>query len=177
MSVIERTPRIETADLTLRAPEARDAPRLARLMNDLDIARMTSRIPHPYGIEDAEDFVVRARGVDPTTDCNLLIEHEQWGVVGGLGLNTPPAAAPEVGYWIGKPWWGRGVASEALAGALAWAAGDWRKRYVTAGHFADNPASGSVLIKAGFLYTGDVQWRPSLARGELVATRMMVWLA
>jgi len=177
MCVIEKTPRIETRRLTLRAPEARDAPQLAQLLNEYDIARMTSRIPHPYGPEDAEDFVIRAQGIDPATDCNLLIEHEDLGVVGGLGFYTPEGAALEVGYWIGKPWWGRGIASEALMGALGWAAKDWRKRYVMAGHFADNPASGAVLTRAGFLYTGEVQWKPSLARGELAATRMMVWLA
>ena len=49
---------------------------------------------------------------------------------------------------------------------------------MVAGHFADNPASGQVLCKAGFLYTGDVELRPSAARGRAdVPTRMMVWLA
>jgi hypothetical protein len=48
---------------------------------------------------------------------------------------------------------------------------------VTAGHFADNPSSGSVLIKAGFLYTGVVKDLPSVARGKPARTRMMVWLA
>jgi hypothetical protein len=46
-----------------------------------------------------------------------------------------------------------------------------------AGHFADNPASGQVLIKTGFLYTGDVTPRFSLGRGVDAPTRMMVWLA
>jgi RimJ/RimL family protein N-acetyltransferase len=46
-----------------------------------------------------------------------------------------------------------------------------------AGHFADNDASGRVLVKAGFLYTGVVEHKASIARGEPVDTRMMVWLA
>jgi len=50
-------------------------------------------------------------------------------------------------------------------------------RAVIAGHFADNAASGRVLEKCGFLYTGEVRQRFSLARGEEAATRMMVWLA
>jgi RimJ/RimL family protein N-acetyltransferase len=177
MCVIERTPKIETRRLTLRSPEAGDAPTLAALMADFDIARMTSRVPHPYGLEDAEDFVVRCQGRDPALDRNFMIEHEDHGVVGGLGLFTPPGQPLEVGYWIGRPWWGRGFASEALAGALCWARSDWRKKFIVAGHFSDNPASGAVLCKAGFLYTGEVQWKASVARGEEVATRMMVWLA
>ena len=65
-----------------------------------------------------------------------------------------------------------------MKATLAWAASDWRKNVVWAGHFADNRASGQVLCKAGFLYTGDVVEKTSLGRGGAkVAQRMMVWLA
>ncbi|MBX3479272.1 MAG: GNAT family N-acetyltransferase [Caulobacter sp.] len=177
MCLIEQTPSIETRRLTLRSPAPGDESRLAELMADFDIARMTSRVPHPYGLADAAEFIGRAQGRDPRTDHNFLLEHEDEGVVGGLGLFTPPGQPLEVGYWVGKPFWGRGFASEALTGALAWAGRDWKKRYIVAGHFSDNPASGAVLCKAGFLYTGEVQHRHSLARGEAAPTRMMVWLA
>jgi RimJ/RimL family protein N-acetyltransferase len=60
---------------------------------------------------------------------------------------------------------------------LSWAREVWGRRAVVSGHFADNPASGRVLEKAGFLYTGEVQPRHSTARGEVAPTRMMVWLA
>ncbi len=177
MCVIDISPTIETRRLTLRAPGMADAPRLARLMNDYDIARMTSRVPHPYGLADAEDFVALCQGADPRAGRNFLLDLEDEGVVGGLGFFTPPDGRLEVGYWIGRDWWGRGLATEALSGALAWAARDWRRRYVVAGHFADNPASGQVLVKAGFLYTGEVKSLPSRARGEPADARMMVWLA
>ena len=58
-----------------------------------------------------------------------------------------------------------------------WASRDWGKRCVTAGHFEDNVASGLVLTKADFLYTGVVREMPSIARGEVARSRMMVWLA
>lgn len=177
MCLIERTPRIETRRLILRAPAPGDASAMAALMADYDIARMTSRVPHPYGLADAEAFIEKVQDNDPDRDCNFLIEHEDHGLVGGLGFFTPPGEPLEVGYWIGRPWWGRGFASEALGGALSWARNGWKKRYVTAGHFADNPASGAVLCKAGFLYTGRVEEKHSLARGAPAATRMMVWLA
>jgi len=177
MCVIERTPVIETRRLTLRAPEPRDAARLAEMANDYDIVRMTSRMPWPYRPRDAEDFVARCAGRDPRRDSTFVIELDDEGVTGCVGFFTPPDERLEVGYWVGRQWWGRGVATEALKGALLWASREWGKRLVTAGHFADNPASGQVLVKAGFLYTGVVQRRPCIARGQPMDTRMMVWLA
>ncbi len=177
MCAIERTPVIETRRLTLRAPEPRDVDALASLANDFDIVRMTTRMPWPYGLQDAEAFVGRCRDRDPRRDVTFVVELDDEGVAGCLGFFTPPGRPVECGYWIGRPWWNRGLATEALQGALAWASRQWGKRVVTAGHFADNLASGKVLIKAGFLYTGVVTPRPSLARGEPADTRMMVWLA
>lgn len=177
MCVTTPTPRIETRRLTLRAPEPQDAPRLAALCNEFDIARMTSRMPWPYGLEDAEAFIARQALVDHRSEAAFLIEHDDEGVIGGLGFNPVEGGHTEVGYWVGKPWWGRGVASEALAGAMTWAGRTWRKRVVAAGHFSDNPASGRVLCRAGFLYTGRIELRVSRARDEAVPTRAMIWLA
>ena len=58
MCVIETSPVIETRRLTLRAPDPQDVSRIARMANDIDIARMTKRMPHPFTIGDAEDFVL-----------------------------------------------------------------------------------------------------------------------
>jgi RimJ/RimL family protein N-acetyltransferase len=177
MCVIEKTPTIETRRLTLRAPALDDAARIGRLAGDFAIARMTTRMPWPYSQADADGFVARCQVQDRRKEATFVIDAEDEGVVGVLGFFTPPDGHLEVGYWIGRPYWGRGLATEAAQGALAWAKGDWRKKVVVAGHFADNPASGQVLVKAGFLYTGVVEHKPSVARGETAATRMMVWLA
>ena len=177
MCVIEISPVIETRRLTLRAPEPRDVARIATLGDDYDIARMTLRMPHPYGRREAEAWLGNAVAQDRAWHNSFVIEHEDDGVVGLMGLFHDEDPYPELGYWIGKPWWGRGFATEAVEGALRWASKSWRKRAVAAGHFSDNPASGAVLCKAGFLYTGEVQRRHSLARGEEAPTRMMVWLA
>ena len=67
--------------------------------------------------------------------------------------------------------------TEALKAALGWLAAEWRRKAVWAGHFADNRASAQVLVKAGFLYTGDVVKQSCLARGGPVLSRKMVWLA
>lgn len=177
MCVIETSPVVETRRLLLRAPGHQDIPAIARLANDPDIARMTCRMPHPFGQGDAEDFVVQVAAQDPARAATFLIEHEDQGLVGVIGMFEDADVAPETGYWIGRPFWGRGFATEALEGALVWAGKRWKRRALMAGHFADNPASGRVLEKAGFLYTGETRKRFSKARGEPVDTRMMVWLA
>lgn len=174
--------RLETERLVLRPPRPRDAVWIADRINDIDIARMTTHVPHPYALADAEAFLDR---LDPLEDRVFLIEHRDFGPIGMLGFHRQPmewsetgsAISPELGYWLGRTFWGRGFATEAVQAALDWADRCWGRRAVTAGHFADNPASARVLAKAGFLYTGEVQPRFSLARGGPAPTRMMIRLA
>jgi RimJ/RimL family protein N-acetyltransferase len=173
-------PEFSSARLRLRRPKAGDAPRLAELAADYDVTRMTGRMPHPYTLQDAVDFIERVCARGPGEDPTFLLECEE-GPAGVLGFFTPEGVwslyGPEIGYWIGRPFWGRGYASEAVGAALGWAERDWRKHLIVAGHFSDNPASGRVLEKAGFLYTGVVEPCFSLARGETAASRRMVRLA
>ncbi|MDR3508113.1 MAG: GNAT family N-acetyltransferase [Caulobacteraceae bacterium] len=177
MSVIDPIPRIETRRLALRAPCMSDATRLALLANDFDIARMTTRMPYPYRQEDAEAFLGRMETLDHAREAAFVIEHEDEGAIGVIALHPSDSFAPEIGYWLGRAYWGRGFATEAAAAVLAWTKSRWGRRALVSGHFADNPASGRVLEKAGFLYTGEVLPRHSEARGEPARTRMMVWLA
>ena len=166
-------PAIGTDRLILRGPVMADAPAIAELANDLSVAGMVARMPYPYRLADAEAFL----GREPAPgSVEFAVEHRQFGLIGMLGFDVRKGR-PQVGYWLGRPFWGRGYATEALTAALRWARADWRRNVVWAGHFADNKASGQVLVKAGFLYTGVVEPRHCLARGEAVATRMMVWLA
>jgi len=153
MCVIETSPVIETRRLLLRAPQSQDVSRIARMANDIDIARMTLRMPHPFTSGHAEDFVLHVASQDPSRANTFVID------------------------WIGREYWGRGYATEALEGALVWASRQWKRRAMVAGHFADNPASGRVLEKAGFLYTGETRRTFSQSRNSLTDTRRMVWLA
>lgn len=181
MCALEVAPAIGTADgrgrLILRRPVKADATAIAELANDIGVAGMIARMPHPYGLADAETFLARCEALDPRTDAVFAIEHRQFGVIGMLGFRQHQPRRPELGYWLGRPFWGRGYATEAATAALDWARRDWGKAVVWAGHFADNRASAQVLVKAGFLYTGDVELQDCLARGEKVPSRKMVWLA
>ena len=175
MCAVHSGPSIQTPRLTLRRPVRGDAERIAGLVDDFDVARMTTRIPHPYGEDGPRAFWSLAQA-SPGLEL-LVIDLVGEGAVGSIGLADKGGILPEVGYWLGRPYWGEGLATEAVAALLRWAHAACGQRGLFAGHFADNPASGRVLEKAGFLYTGEVQGRFSLARDEVAPTRMMVWLA
>lgn len=166
---------VATPRLKLRPLMMSDAGRIADLI-DFGIARMTSSNPHPYRLGDAEAFLDRTvAGVG--RGWRYAIETDGEGLVGVIGLEAKSGPLLELGYWLGQPHWGRGYASEAAGAVLQWARDTQDVRVVVAGRFEDNPASGRVLEKVGFLYTGVVEPRFSRARGEIVNTRMMVWLA
>jgi len=178
MCAIDVTPVISTERLILRGPVATDALALVDICGDLSVAGMTTSMPHPYGLADAEAWIARAQACGWQREAMFVIEHRSFGVVGMLGFDEKRGPRTEIGYGLGRPFWNRGYATEAVRGALRWARRDWRRNLVVAGHFADNPASGQVLCKAGFLYTGDVERRRCVARRrDDVPTRMMVWLA
>jgi RimJ/RimL family protein N-acetyltransferase len=177
MCAIDVSPVVATERLTLRGPTPADAPVVARMANDLAVAGMTTSMPHPYTSADAEDFCERALSQDWSREARFAIEHRHFGVVGMLGFETGFNGRPQLGYWLGRNFWNRGYATEAVRAALKWVKRDWRKGLVEAGHFSDNPASGQVLCKAGFLYTGDVALADSRARGAAAPLRRMVWLA
>ncbi|HEY2359398.1 MAG TPA: GNAT family N-acetyltransferase [Phenylobacterium sp.] len=178
MCATDVTPVVSTERLVLRGPVRNDAAPLAAFACDLGVSAMTTSMPHPYSLDDAEAWIERAMNCDWRQEALFVIEHHAFGVVGLLSFDHDCGPRAEIGYCLGRAYWNRGYATEAVRGALKWVKRDWGKSVVVAGHFADNPASGQVLCKAGFLYTGDVERRCSMARGrDDVPTRMMVWLA
>ena len=168
---------IRTDRLILRAPNVGDVGAITRLCGDYGIASMTTRMPHPYAESDARQFVALVARQDRARERTFVIELPGEGAIGCLGFHKATGASLEFGYWIGRPHWGQGLATEAAAGALHWASVDWGRRAIASGHFAGNAASANVLVKSGFLYTGEVQRRHCLASGRVEPTRMMVWLA
>lgn len=177
MAAPDPWPTLSTPRLTLRPLEASDAPAMSRLVDDPGVATMTTSIPHPFPEGAAEAFITRMTEAEPDREGVFALEHVSAGFMGVLGFHPDDHGVGEIGYWLGRPFWGQGYMTEAVGAALGWAGGGWGRRYLLAGHFADNPASGQVLVKTGFLYTGEVLPRFSVARGEAAPTRMMVWLA
>src|ERR1700761_9113242 len=130
MCAVEITPVVSTERLILRGPVVTDALAIAGLVGDRNVAGNTEMIPHPYGLADAEAFIARAQAIDWGREANWVIEHQAFGVVGGLGFRagTPETMdRPEIGYWLGRPFWNRGYATGAGRGALKWVRRDWRR--------------------------------------------------
>lgn len=170
-------PELTTERLRLRPVAREDAEPMALLADDLDIARMTTSIPHPFHLQDAEGFIARMAACDRQREALFALELPSAGLIGLLGFHPTEGDVVELGYWLGRPYWDRGYMTEAVCAALDWARDAWSRAWLVSGHFDDNSASGAVLCKAGFLYTGERRMRFSAARGLAVVTRMMVWLA
>ncbi|MEJ1969343.1 MAG: GNAT family N-acetyltransferase [Rhizomicrobium sp.] len=149
----------------MRPPGRHDVPAIVPLANDYDVAKNLSRLPHPYTERDAEAFVAlavekRAAG----TDFNFAITRKPDSVyMGGIGLHLTDDSF-EFGYWLGKPYWRQGYATEAARRLVAFAFDDLKAEYVWAGWFHDNPRSGNVLEKLGCVPKG-FEKRACLARG------------
>lgn len=162
---------IETERLRLRQMRMSDARRVARFCGDPDVGRMLAMTPLPYLDVAAEGWIMtlsarRPLGRDFVFGVDLVGE----GLIGVIGAHLRGEEGHEVGYWFGRPYWGQGFATEAAEAFVAQAR---TLGPLHAGHFADNPASGRVLAKAGFAYTGETRMMFSLARGESVPCKRM----
>jgi RimJ/RimL family protein N-acetyltransferase len=162
---------IETKRLKLRALRLSDATRVARLCGDPGVGRNLAMTPLPYLDVMAEGWIMIVRASAPQgRDFVFGVELPGEGLIGCIGAHRKQGDAFEVGYWFGRPYWGRGFATETLQGFMAQTQG---LGSLEAGHFVDNPASGRVLTKGGFAYTGETKELFSLGRGERVPCRRM----
>ena len=168
---------IKTERLLLRPLTLADASRASALCNDWDVARMVSSMPFPQPAISVEGFFLIEQATRPLgRDHIFAIEHDRTGLIGMCGAHVRgrdyQGRAVEIGYWLGRQFWGQGYASEAATALAAYAA-ELGRGPVVAHHYADNPASGRVLQKAGFAYTGQTATKFCLARNEPVLALMM----
>jgi RimJ/RimL family protein N-acetyltransferase len=152
-----------TERLLLRPGWIEDAPALAAAIGDREIVHNLTRVPWPYGPDDAEAFL--ALPTEPRRPRFLICRRDTNAIVGGIGLSGDIEA--ELGYWIARDHWGRGYATEAGRAVLALADASLRLPRIRARHALDNPGSAAVLRKLGFRSTGKTAWTASLARGTM----------
>jgi RimJ/RimL family protein N-acetyltransferase len=151
-------PVLETARLILREPRLDDAAEMAVLANNRKIAEMTALIPHPYAVEDAMQWISSLPA--ETSHWNFaIVERESGKLVGGCGYGKRHDLGPEIGYWIGEPYWGRGYATEAMRAVVDHLFTATALDEIAAGCRVTNIASRRVLEKCGFQWTGVALFR------------------
>jgi RimJ/RimL family protein N-acetyltransferase len=136
---------IKTRRLALREIADSDVPDIARLAGDWDVARMTARIPFPYSEALAREWM----NTIGNGEFVRMVAHEGQ-LVGAVGYVGNDDGSAEIGYWIGKPWWGMGFATEAASALVRHCFTVAGFRRLTCCHFVDNPASQRVIEKLGF---------------------------
>jgi RimJ/RimL family protein N-acetyltransferase len=159
-------PSLDTARLHLRPFALTDAPDVQRYVSDRDVAAMTLSIPHPYPDGGAEKWIGThaQKYADGRVVHFAVIERDSGGLAGAIGLTPEPGhGRAELGYWIAKPFWGRGYATEAGHTMLRFGFEALRLNKIHAAVFIKNPASDRVIRKLGMKWEGrlrehDLKW-------------------
>ncbi len=154
---------LTTPRLRLRPIRRNDAPRVQALCSNWDVARMLSRVPYPNPVELVEAWTgAQAAAWKSGAAYNFAIEHRaikhREALIGVVGVARRDDGAPEsgyeIGYWLGEPWWGQGLMTEAVGRIVEFARADLGLDKLRSDYFADNPASGRIQEKCGFRIIG-----------------------
>ena len=161
---------LSTERLVLTAPSAAHVQAIALLANNRAVHQMMARLPFPYTDEDARFFVEQIAPSEADHCFSVMLEGSAF--IGVVGLHFVDDLAPELGYWLGEPYWGNGYATEAATAvvAAAQASGfpELRSRALT-----HNRQSRNVLRKLGFVEIGEgVERANNLAGQRMVQMRL-----
>lgn len=146
-------PQIKTERLLLRRPRLRDAPRIASLLNNYEVTKNLARVPHPYSINMAVDWLIRQRNEWTPDTITFAICEKRQGLMGFCGMHREGSDA-EIGYWLGEPYWGQGYMTEAARATIDWYFRISGASHIISGVFYFNAGSLAVQDKLGFVRTG-----------------------
>jgi [ribosomal protein S5]-alanine N-acetyltransferase len=157
------TPTLHTARLLLGSFEQDDAAALQRLAGDREIADTTLAIPHPYEMDHALAWIGNQRRESARGRATNFAVRLSSGsqLIGCAGLRDidPEHLQAELGFWIGREWWGQGYASEAAAAVVRYGFGNLGLNRICAHHMVRNPAAGKVLERIGMQREGLLRQR------------------
>jgi [ribosomal protein S5]-alanine N-acetyltransferase len=146
---------LQLAGCLLRPWQRGDEASLVRHAGNRNVWRnMRDRFPHPYTAADARAWIRRANAQRPFTSLAIVVDG---AAVGGVGIEIGADVfrrSAEIGYWLGEPFWGRGIATQVLGAFTEYAFRSFDICRLEAGVFGWNPASGRVLEKNGYVLEG-----------------------
>lgn len=154
-----KKPKLISDLVRMRPLETVDIPAIQRLAAAEEIAKNTF-VPHPYPPDGAEKFVEQALEGWRQDEAYVfaILEKASAEFACCMGIHPAPAHhRAEVGYWIGLPFWGRGLATAALRLIIQFGFETLQLNRIAAGHFPQNPASGRVMQKANMRYEGTLR--------------------
>ncbi|WP_304191248.1 GNAT family N-acetyltransferase [Phenylobacterium aquaticum] len=174
--MVARDFEIRTDRLRLRAFLPTDAARMVEIQSNWNVTRMLRLAPWPP-TEAAMIRWVDLHGEEWLAGkaYRFAVEHEG-RVIGCADIDAVENGSADIGYWFDEAYWGGGYASEAAGAVVRFAFETLGLTRLTAGHVNDNPGSGKVLLKLGFIHVADGM-RDSLPRGEGVPYRFYVLAA
>ncbi|HMB46867.1 MAG TPA: GNAT family N-acetyltransferase [Afifellaceae bacterium] len=143
---------VTTQRLLLRPPDEADLPAIAGLLDDVAVSRMLARVPHPYRLDHAQGWfaTINRQGAGGERVFAVTANGKAIGMIGFQRKRREPT----LGYWLGRPYWGRGLMSEAVQAAVHWFFSESDEAALYSGAFRDNPASLRIQEKLGFEVIG-----------------------
>lgn len=165
---------IQTKRLALRAFTAADAPRVFEIQSHWDVTRMLAIPPYPPVLDDIAAWLKEHAAEWRAGTAYRFAMVIDGKVIGCADVDEIRSGSGELGYWIDPDYWGQHLGSEAAAAVHAFAIQTLGLRRLSAGHAADNPASGRILVRLGFRWVEDrTRWYES--RQANVARRQYVF--
>ena len=165
---------IRTERLLIKTPEIDDKFELTQLINDKDVIKWLSEIPFPYTLSHAEEFIERSRErVLKQESYNFMIFQDK-KMIGGIGLSEFNNKSCQVGYWLGRQYWGNGFATEALKSILDFGFDQLNLEKIYAAYKIGNEGSVRVLAKCGFEYSRKKYEYDSELNEELLLTEVIL---
>jgi ribosomal-protein-alanine N-acetyltransferase len=162
------TARLDCRACILRGWEETDRDSLVAQANNRNVWRnLRDRFPHPYTENDAEAWLALARAQPDWLNWAIVVDDAAVGCVGLEPLTDVHAGTTHIGYWLGEPYWGRGIMTAAVQAIAEHAFSPLGFKRIETPVFAWNPASMRVLEKCGFVREG-VMAKSVLKDGELI---------
>lgn len=159
---------IQLQNCTVRSYRHTDAESIAKNANNRKIwLKLREGFPHPYTVEDAKGFIQNAMNSKPESMFAICVEDKAVGGIGFTLHSDIERISAEIGYWLGEPFWGRGIVTEALKAVTNYAIKNHGLKRVYAVPFESNNASFRVLEKAGYLLEGRMK-RSAIKDGKVI---------
>ncbi|MEP1033993.1 GNAT family protein [Ekhidna sp.] len=142
-------------NIILRPLQNDDAEQIAKLINNKKVLdNLRDYIPFPYAKKNAEDFIKISSEQIPPCTFGIIGNNQLCGVIGIIIQSDIYRMSAEVGYWVGEPFWGKGIATKALELITSYGFSQLGLIRIYAGTFGHNEASRRVLEKCGYQKEG-----------------------